>query len=139
MIAKASDGCQIRILIANPVDCLRPLLRQARIEIRALEDIEPLTIHRADQQMLAALRLTELLDAPPFLLHLEHHRPGGLFDRLTEHYQTLWDTATEPIQTDHDIDKYLFEDEAEQSSPLSDTPQPPASPMLRRWPRRPAP
>lgn len=146
----------IRILVAGPAPCLIPLLSQPGIAIQVVEGPDPLAIHRADQQMLVTLQLGGLLDERPVLLHVTQQVVGGVFDRLAEHYQNMWDAAIEPIRTERDIDRYLFEDEADGDRPDHDRheldepdrvragverPAPPqsqpATETPRRWPRRP--
>jgi transcriptional regulator with XRE-family HTH domain len=157
LISKASQGCSIRILVELPVPCLAPLLNQPGIEIYAIENGWPLAIHRADQQMLIILQPDGLPDERPVLLHLTRQAAGRVFDRLAQHYESTWDTAIEPIETEGDIDRYLFEDEPEETRrggdhdqpdeaqpPRAVNEQPPplrrptATQTPRRWPRRPS-
>jgi transcriptional regulator with XRE-family HTH domain len=156
LIAKASQGCTIRILVASPVPCLMPVLGQPGIEIQVFEGPDPISIHRADHQMLIVVQLGGLSDERPVLLHVTQQLSGGVFDRLAEHYQSIWDAAIEPIMTERDIDRYLFDDEADEDLPGEgrheldeadqrraevEPPQPPqrqaTTPPPRRWPRRP--
>jgi len=157
LTSKASQGCSVRILVETPGPSLTPLLNQNGIEIQTVEAFGPVAIHRADQQMLVTLQLDRGPDQPPVLLHLTQQRPGGVFDRLAEHYEKLWGTAIEPIRTERDIDKYLFEDDGDEDLPEEDreldepdqpvaVPEPQAQPAIqtstqqpRRWPRRPPP
>lgn len=145
---KATDGCEIRILIAEPGRHLIPLLDQPGIQIRVLDAPTRQTIHRYDEQLLLTL---DLLDEDPdsgLLLHLRRHADAGLFDHLEEHYHHLWEDVSQPIQPDLvlALDEEEDEDEGEDAGPdlsapepeqsaSSRTPSTPAPP--RRWPRRP--
>ncbi len=155
LTSKASQGCSVRILLESPATSLTPLLNQNGIEIQTVEAFGRVAIHRADQQMLVTLKLDDGPDQRPVLLHLTQQRPGGLFDRLAGHYEKLWGTAIEPIRTERDIDRYLFDDDGDEDWPVEDrepdepeqpvaVPEPPTQPAIqtstqqpRRWPRRP--
>ena len=89
LISKASQGCLIRILIAQPLPSLAPLLNQPGISIQVFEGPDPVSIHRSDRQMLVTIRLDGLLDKRPMLLHLTQRAAAGVFDRLAEHYQKV--------------------------------------------------
>jgi hypothetical protein len=82
LAGKATDGCDVRILVSNPGRHLACLVDQAAIEIRILEEPAHQTIHRFDEQLLLVLHLLgQDTDRAP-LLHLRRAAPGGLFDRF---------------------------------------------------------
>lgn len=144
LATKATHGCDVRILVSDPGRHLAPLLDQHGIEIRVLEVPAQHTIHRFDEQLLLTLHLLgQDADQAP-LLHLRRAAPGGLFDRLAQHYNHLWEQDSQPI--DPDLDLALDEGEGEnpESEPrLPAIEQPaagrsePSAPTPRRWPRRP--
>lgn len=161
LIAKASHGCRVRLLVAEPRPCLTPLLGQDGLEIRAVDPTEHRAIHRIDEQMLVHLTLTGENDQPPPLLHLRQDTAAGLFDRFAAHYDDAWDNASEPITTERDIDQYVFEDDEDnededldgsepdgedrepdrsataRAEPMRPSSSEPSAPSPRRWPRRP--
>jgi hypothetical protein len=150
LTTKASHGCDIRILVSQPGRHLAPLLDHIGIEIRVLEAPAHNTIHRFDEQLMLTLHLRQNVDEAPPILHLQRAAPGGLFDRLADHYEYLWEDESQPIEPDldiHDEDQGDHDDESdpERSAPdlpdlairqadgVNDTTAPPP----RRWPRRP--
>jgi len=146
LAAKASHGCQVRILVYQPGRHLAPLLDQPGIHIRVLEAPAHHTIHRFDEQLLLILHLLDEDDQPGPLLHLRRASQDGLFDRFDEHYHHLWEEVSQPL--DPDLDLALDEDEDEAENPESDQRHPaadqpaadrsePPAPSPRRWPRRP--
>jgi transcriptional regulator with XRE-family HTH domain len=150
VLAKASQGCHVRILVTTPDVSLKPLVGHQQIEIKAFPAPVGQVIHRVDDQMLIALSLDSEHDQRPPILHVREHRAPGLFSRLERHYENTWRRASEEIKTDHDLDNYVREHDP--SAGLSDgnrdtaaheqdgstaavgrtTEAPP-----RRWPRRP--
>jgi hypothetical protein len=150
LTTKASHGCPIRILLAEPGPYLTPLLGHDRIQIRKAEVVELHAVHRLDDHMLLTLRLTGESDRPPPLLHLHRRAEGGLFDRLAEHFDHAWEHTGQPIRAEHDIDPQPLEGQpdargehvstdradAAQDRPLRQPSQPSTS-RPRRWPRRP--
>jgi hypothetical protein len=146
LIQQAVRGTQVRIMVAEPGYHLAPLLEQPRIELRVVDFGEHQTIHRYDDQMLVTLPLAGKLDEPPALIHVQRRAEGGLFDRLAAHYDDSWEHATEPLCTEADIERHVYEDEPDDETVELDDPatqvaaaQPAessASPP-RRWPRRP--
>jgi hypothetical protein len=142
LAAKAANGCQVRILVSDPAQQLAPYLDRDGIEIRVLDAPAHQTVLRFDQQLFLLLELSGE-DAP--LLHVRRASTGGLFDRLTRHYEDCWERASQPI--DPDLDTFLDADEEidngvepQQSARADRTARipeaPPATPP-RRWPRRP--
>jgi hypothetical protein len=145
LAAQAAHGCEIRILLAYPGPHLVPLINQAGIEIRVLEGPAHQTTYRFDDQLLLILHLHDRdADQAP-LLHLQRAAPAGLFDRLADDYQYLWEDDSQPIDPDVDL---AVNHEDEDEIPESDPPLPaahepetphaaPSTPAPRRWPRRP--
>ena len=87
--------------VDRTIGLLQPILDTDNVEVR--EYIAPTynTILRFDEQMLIGLHIHR---SPPDqypVLHLVDS-PGGLFERYTNHYQALWNTAT-PVLRDPDL------------------------------------
>lgn len=148
LLTRASEGVLIRIMVAAPGYHLAPLLNQPGIEVRAVGLGEQQTVHRYDDDMLVTVPLAGNASEPPLLLHIQRRGSGGLFDRFASHYQDSWDTATDPLETEADIEEYLRddldEDEDDEQTDTDDTtagvpppltPDRPA-PIPRQWPRR---
>jgi transcriptional regulator with XRE-family HTH domain len=151
LAAKATRGCEIRILVFQPGPHLAPFLDHPGIDIRVLEAPVHQTIHRYDEQLLVILHVVgEDTEQAP-LLHLSRQAAGGLFDRFAEHYNELWEDDSQSIDPDHDlaIHEDEFDDEGEAEDAESE-PRPavaerpshansePEASSPRRWPRRPA-
>jgi hypothetical protein len=148
LAAKATSGCNVRILVADPGRHLAPLPGQPGIKIRVLEDPAHETIHRFDEQLLLMIKLLGQDAEPAPLLHLRRAATGRLFDRLAEHYNNLWEHASEPIEPDLDLDdadrdEHEQDDDVDSAAPdvtirqaegVNDASAGPP----RRWPRRPA-
>jgi transcriptional regulator with XRE-family HTH domain len=144
LATKATHGCDIRILVSDLRRHLAPLRDQPRIEIRVLEEPAHHTIHRYDAQLLLTLHLLGQDPGQAPLLHLRRAAPGGLFDRLTEHYNDVWEQHSQRLDPELDIDYDEDEDLESESEPrVAAAKQPaadlsePAAPSPRRWPRRP--
>jgi hypothetical protein len=58
LIAKARDGCHVRIIVSAPNRALAPLLTKAGIEIRLSESDEHPVMHHGDDHILAWLTLS---------------------------------------------------------------------------------
>ena len=130
LAAKAADGCQIRIVIANPeaewtervhnallaqegasadelieqIDesrrQLKPLLSVPGIEIRELFDAEPGSLLRFDDQILFSPNLW-LLDRPRApVLHITRRQPKWVFDRFADHLEIVWTHLAERVEPD---------------------------------------
>jgi hypothetical protein len=147
LATKATHGCQVRILIADPRPHLAPLLDQPGIEIRVLEAPPPHTIHRYDDQLLLTLHLPGVPADQAPLLHLQRAAPGGLFERFADYYDELWEQASQPIDPELDLAPDEDNNENENLEPDRALPaarQPaarpgePSTPPPRRWPRRPS-
>jgi lambda repressor-like predicted transcriptional regulator len=143
---KASNGCEVRILLYEVGRELVPLLGHAGIEVRVLNAPAHYTIHRFDEQLLLTLELLgEEADTAP-LWYLHRAASGGLFDRFAQHYNDLWERDSQPINPNRDL---VFDDdnddegessESDTRLPAADQPtarNDPTAPSPRRWPRRP--
>jgi hypothetical protein len=146
LTSKASDGCAVRILIYDTHEHLGPLLDAAGIEIRLLEMPADYTIHRFDDQLLLTLHAVGPDPHRGPLIHLRRAAPGGMFDRLADYYDHLWEQTPEPLRPDPD--HRAEDDEDEDGDPQTDSRLPVgerpaarhsdrAAPPPRRWPRRP--
>lgn len=144
LLAKASEGCQVRILVSAPSLSLEPLLAHQQIEIRLIPAAPNTVIRRVDEQMLVALSLDTEPDQPPLLLHVRERRAPGMFDRLARHFESNWECADETLATASDLDDYLREHDPDPGP--ADDPQDPAAvehnarqdaqAPPRHWPRR---
>ena len=110
----AATGAEVRVLVNAATPELHDLARVDRVEVRVRDARTAHALLRADDHALLSLRLAHT-GIPP-LLRLTRHGEDGLFDRLTEHFDTWW----------------------QHSEPLLPAPsEPPASERLqRRWPGR---
>ena len=128
---KAKNGCQIRILISyatrarlatdTPLDQpykgdepvaafeiarsrghIQQLLGVPGIEARKFATMRFNSITRCDEQMLVTLHLwgTPSQQAP--MLHLRVDDHPGLFEQFADHYQSIWENASHPIEPDSD-------------------------------------
>lgn len=117
LVAKASDACQIRILVSEPGRYLVSLIGQPGIEISVLETFPRQTIQRTDEQMLLTIILAgEPADDGP-LLHLRRTMDNGLFDRYVGHFDDLWENDSEPIETDADLARHTIDDDQDHPRP----------------------
>lgn len=136
LAAKASHGCQVRILVSHPVRHLVPLLDKSGIDVRVLDLPARYTIYRFDEQLLLTLHLTgEDTDRSP-LLYLRRAAPEGLFDRFADHYSELWEENSQPIDPDLPLDDEDDDERPEPQQPVVETANL-SAPAPRRWPRRP--
>jgi hypothetical protein len=146
LATRAAHGCSIRILVDDTGPHLAPILNEPGIEIRLLEDPAVCTIHRFDDELLLTLHMIagEMEHMP--LIHVRRAAPEGMFDRLTEYYDDLWERDSRAITPDPDPAPEEDADEGE--NPESDPPRSPGerppvahnertAPSPRRWPRRP--
>ncbi len=144
LLAKASQGCRVRILVSSPGLSLAPLLGNEQIEIRPIPSLVGSLIHRVDDQMLVSLSLDNEHEQPP-LLHVREHRAPGLFGRLERHFEHNWERTGEALATDHDLDVYLHEhdpdarpsDDPQDTAALEQPVRQAAQAPPRHWPRRP--
>lgn len=129
---KAGKGCQVRILISyasrarlasdTPIDqpypdpepaaafeiarsrgYLEPLLAVDGIRVHKFAAMRFNSIIRADDRMLVTLHLwgTPGSDAP--LLHLRRDEQPGMFDQFEQHYQSIWDHASHPVEPEPEL------------------------------------
>jgi hypothetical protein len=144
LAAKATHGCHVRILIHDTGPHVAPLLDQPGIDIRLLDAPADYNIHRYDEQLLLTLHVVGGDPDHAPLLHLRRAAPRGMFDRLSEYYDDLWERESHPLRPGVDAAPEEDEDESE----IADTePRLPASEHAatadgrpsapRRWPRRP--
>jgi DNA-binding transcriptional regulator YdaS (Cro superfamily) len=140
LLAKASRGCRIRILVSSPDLSLGPLLAHQQIEIGLILAPPDPVIHRADDQMLVTFSLDSEPDQP-LLLHIRERRAPGLFDRIARHFESRWEHTDKTLATERELDNYLHEHDSDAGA--SDDHQdpagldPPAEAPPRHWPRRP--
>ena len=85
---RAFDGSEVRVLTAAPH---KFLAGRRGIEVRIVNASPGLALLRADDTMLLAITLGGA--SPPALVELLRHDRDGLFDRLADHFQSLWDQA----------------------------------------------
>lgn len=142
---RALAGCEVRVLTTAPLHELGPLIGQERVELRVVTAWSTPALLLAGDTMLLSIPVAD--PGLPALLSLRRQNDDGLFDRLTDHFQTLWDTArilTSPApliepqpaadgatSQPHDAESTGQAGPHEQSA--SPTTEPP-----RRWPRRPS-
>jgi AAA domain len=78
---KASQGCNVSILLADPSRYLMPFVDQPGIQIRVLEVPVRYAIHRFGEQLLLTLNLLDQDPEHAPLQHIRRAAPEGLFDR----------------------------------------------------------
>lgn len=132
LATKATAGTQIRILLAAPdsvhlqlvaaerwatpditnppvriweleqtLGYLQPLLQAPNVKARSHVTEHANTILLADDQLLAALHLYAAgADHEP-IVHL--HQDGRFFDLFCQHFELIWEHASDPIQPDPDL------------------------------------
>jgi transcriptional regulator with XRE-family HTH domain len=144
LATKASRGCAVRILIYDTHAHLGPLLDAAGIEIRLLEMPADYTIHRFDDELLLTLHAVSADPDRGPLIHLRRVAPAGMFDRLADYYDHLWEQTPEPLRPHPDHPPEDDEDEDPQTDARLPLGEPPAAGHSdrsarspRRWPRRP--
>jgi hypothetical protein len=116
---RASAGCKVRILLANPeagvvaqrskeekgegsiasrirtsITRLSPLLGVKGIEVRLHQTPLYCSIYRFDSEMFVTPHLYGVRGAAAPLLHFKEIH-GGLFSRYEAHFQAIWDIAEE--------------------------------------------
>lgn len=115
---KASEGCTVRILLADPESAeaaerdeeeglgggLQARIRTARLYFGALDDCEGVTIHvhrtpmynstfRFDDELLVTPHLYGLPGYAAPLLHLRRKGGQGMFDAFAKHFEAVWDVS----------------------------------------------
>jgi hypothetical protein len=152
---RARSGCRVRVLTYTPGRELGPLIGDPGIEPFVFEASPGHALIRVGDQMLVTLSFPGVTDQPPPLLKLQRLTDGGLFDRLTEHFQLLADHAGEPRTVRGQLDAAPIaenQDDEDRGERRGTTQRPPAerpstpagdrarSPgeqdAARRWPRR---
>lgn len=132
LAAKATAGCQIRILISyatrarlaqdTPIDepypdpepqaaydiarargYVEPLLSLPGIEARKFAAMRFNSIIRADEQMLVTLHLWGTPSDQAPLIHLRRSDQPGLFAGHERHYESIWEHASHPIDPEPDL------------------------------------
>lgn len=124
---RAEHGCHVRVLTARPPRQLQPLIDHPHIELRLAAATQGIVVIRADHTMLLPIPLAD--PGYPAVLQLQRQTNNGIFDRLTSHFQTLWDPAT-PITNPEQLINIPVRPQPD---------QPPATQTLqRRWPSQPS-
>jgi hypothetical protein len=143
LATKATNGCAIRILLSHAGPHLAGVAGRPGIEIRVLHAPARQDIHRFDEQLLLTLHLGgEDPDRAP-VLHVRRAAPGGIFDRLTDRYNDLWEngstlvTPALDLAPDGDDEALTSEPDVPASDHNADSRNQPSVPRARHWPRRP--
>jgi hypothetical protein len=143
LAAKATNGCHVRILLTHPGPQLAGVADRPGIEIRILHAPAHHALHRFDDQLLLTLHLGGKDPDRAPILHLRRTAPAGIFDRLTDHYNDLWENGSTPINPELDLtpddDEEVVASEPER--PARDQTaarrKDASAPRPRHWPRRP--
>jgi len=152
---RARGGCRVRVLTYTPGRELGPLIGDPGIEPFVFEAPPGHALIRVGDQMLVTLSFPGATDQPPPLLHLRRLTDGGLFDKLTDHFQLLAShagkahTVRQPLDASLNDDNQDDDDRDEHrdttqrppalrpSRPAGDhTSSPGEQHPARRWPRR---
>jgi DNA-binding transcriptional regulator YdaS (Cro superfamily) len=108
MIAKlcqsADLGLRVRVLTASDVLGIESLARHPGVQLRVSDTPLAHSLVRADQTTFFAIWLAAQDTMPTF--QLQRRRDHGLFDRLQEHFDTLWDTS-DPVDESQTTDTGL--------------------------------
>lgn len=140
LLAKAGAGCQIRIVVTEPDRKILPsLLAVPGIQVRRGDVSAAPDCERIDDQILTWLSFTG--DGfERILLHISQDQASGLFSRLADCFQRVWEHA-DPVQTTDDIDEFLNDTDhaptPPDKQPVAPAARPDADPP-RRWPGRPS-
>lgn len=97
LLERADAGRPVRLLLAAPRTAIAPLIGHPNIEIRVLDTPTAHSLLRAGETILLTVQLAGEADNPPPILRIQRTPDGGLFDRLTCNFQTLWDTSEETL------------------------------------------
>jgi transcriptional regulator with XRE-family HTH domain len=143
LVAQAEAGRSVRLLTCLPKPQLEPLISYREIEIRVLDGGTNHSVVRVGDAILLTFNLADEADQPPPLLKVERTAAGGIFDRLAENFETLWDDeTTETLKDAGQLDNYLTNtddddmDEDRLDPAGQEMPHTPEQ-TQRRWPRRP--
>jgi len=123
----AANGSTIRVITV--AQALWPSAEPGgdQIQLRAPPENAPdLVVLRADDTMLLALQLHDQQAPPLFALGREE---AGVFDRLAEHFHTLWESATPLMKPAPATAATPLTAPAKEAASDGEPP--------RRWPRRP--
>ncbi|MGH2916505.1 MAG: helix-turn-helix domain-containing protein [Solirubrobacteraceae bacterium] len=82
---------------------LEPLLDRPNVGLRRFYTDRFNTILRFDEQMLVSLHLWGATAARSPLLHLRRREDDGLFDQFAEHFEAVWQNASQPAQPNPDM------------------------------------
>jgi transcriptional regulator with XRE-family HTH domain len=133
LTAKATAGCQIRLLISYatrarlaediPLDTpyendppqaqveiarsrgiINQLLEHQNVQARKFAVMRFNSIVRCDQRMLVTLHLWGINGQQAPLIHLRELDHPGLFEQYEQHYEQIWEHASHPIE--HEPDRF---------------------------------
>ena len=134
---RAAAGAQVRMLTTRPARELGPLRAGEQTEIRQLASHPSHALIATSVAMLITIRLDDQDLRPPPLLRVHRRRDDGLFERMLEHYDRLWDHADQtPGDADGDHQRQPPVDPSRPAAqPDPTSPDATVGPP-RRWPRR---
>jgi len=158
---QANNGRHVRLLTCAPTRRLEPLAGHKNVELRVIHGSIGHSLLLVSDTMLLTVNLTGEANQPPLLLKLTLIADGGVFERLVENLDALWNDAEETITNPEQLDAYLtdtgdWDEDVEEDLPNEPEPDElratdsshaaePArtptksepEPTPRRWPRRP--
>ena len=157
LVSAAGARSPVRVLVDSPRRELLPLVGVEHLELRVFDLSGGSGVVRGGDRMLVFLDLAGAGDQPRPLLELREASEAGLFARLVDHFDDVWEEADDPIASDEQLDSYLIDtprlreyvgDGSAADPEPPDHPNPPAgdasdsaarppSSPARRWPRRP--
>jgi hypothetical protein len=143
---RARDGCHVRVLTHATADTLRQIDDLSRVAVRISASLSMPPLMRTDQEMLLAIPLSG--SEPPALLQLARRTADGMFNRLEQEFQALWEAAeiyNEPEEQaaahrhGNDHPKTGSREPASTTAQTEEQPGTvtPSEGDLRRWPRSP--
>jgi len=107
IIEQATAGRHVRLLTCLPTLQLEPLIGQPEIEVRVLDSGSSHSLLRPGDAMLLTFNLAHEPDQPSPLIRLELTASRGLFGRLADNFDALWDSADTTIKAAEHLDAYL--------------------------------
>jgi transcriptional regulator with XRE-family HTH domain len=134
---RALEGCEVRVLTRATIN-VRDTGTLGGIALRALTGWTMQTLFRADEEMLFTIPLS--VDSPPALLHLRRLTPDGIFTRIENELQQLWDSAQILHQPPPTQNKRRSRAATPAASSLAGDQHDPViatQGQARRWPRQP--
>jgi DNA-binding transcriptional regulator YdaS (Cro superfamily) len=142
LVEQANAGRHVRLLTCLPKRRLEPLIGHRQIEVRVIDACPDHSLFRARGTMLLTFNLAGDGDQAPPLLKLTRTTDGGLFDRLANNFEALWEYTDATLTDAKQLDAYLTnidEDDVNDDWPLPPGQGERAEPerIQRRWPRRP--